>query len=625
MRVHWESVTSRRPDWLSVAVLQLAGLIAIALVAFGFVIATMAAEMNRQGAAEKLQMVRGALTRDIQSAAQSVGVIGTSDQIVDQLYGKSAEYWLRTINTNDGMTTFVVDARGRTLVAVGPGSDNPGGLGHAIGRSMPALMQTLPLSAAEYVSKQPKSIFGHFHGQPAIFAGAAIRHAGTTHSVSRPLRYLVAVVPITMLNIQGVATTFDLQNLTVRTVGPPTPGKAFYALGEPGRPPITIVEWDEYAPGSVVLRRLRIPLLLTAIAFVVLAAVLAFRLVRSNRALTEKSRVANDSVSEMLGALRLAEAARCETESALADLERTTRDLQQSQREQAENESRHLKERTASAHGIAKSLSETIGEIAALLAQDAEELDQRVATAHDAVALQGEQAQSAKDRSATTAVNSAGIARSLDELLAAVRTIQAASRQHQNAIGTSTAEAAVAQIRQAELREEVAAVNEAAIMIREIASRTNLLALNAAIEASRAGVQGAGFAVVATEVKALANRATDITATISSAVERIDTTSRSTSELVDKVHGLLSSLALSSANSMAAVEQHECEAARIQKITREVNADAGATDAAVEKISRAVEALTRAAHETQLIGNQVRRRAAQLNSELDHFVRHLRQ
>ncbi|WP_394247377.1 methyl-accepting chemotaxis protein [Vibrio profundi] len=188
------------------------------------------------------------------------------------------------------------------------------------------------------------------------------------------------------------------------------------------------------------------------------------------------------------------------------------------------------------------------------------------------------------------------VAQSAQSSLEMVQQVETASESGRQIMNTN-----ISTINQLEsrLNESVDAVGELQKMssqigsildvIRNIAEQTNLLALNAAIEAARAGEQGRGFAVVADEVRVLAQRTTQSTTEIETMIANLQSSSKVAGKVIESCMSDMDMSVQQASNANSAMEEIQALILEISHMSTHISQAAAEQSETSGDIARNIE------------------------------------
>ena len=247
------------------------------------------------------------------------------------------------------------------------------------------------------------------------------------------------------------------------------------------------------------------------------------------------------------------------------------------------------------------------------------ELRRNIVQVDDASTTLAQAASQAAHASSETSESSSSMAASVEELSVSVTSVSDHTREalvlanragEYSETGGAVIGAAVAamadiavQVRNVgaaitELGTHTERISSVVQVIKDVADQTNLLALNAAIEAARAGEQGRGFAVVADEVRKLAERTTKATGEIAGMIGDIQSRSKSAVTAMEDTIERLESSSEQAGKAGESIEAIRGANSEVQRVFADINEAMHEQGAASYDIAQKVERVAQASEES---------------------------
>ncbi len=246
-----------------------------------------------------------------------------------------------------------------------------------------------------------------------------------------------------------------------------------------------------------------------------------------------------------------------------------------------------------------------------------------VATTSDAIASSAErttvQAQTVSAAAEEISRSVGTVSSGSEEMGASIREISQNATEAARVASEAVTITAATSATMGKLGESSAEIGNVIKVITSIAEQTNLLALNATIEAARAGEAGKGFAVVASEVKDLAQETARATEDISHRVQAIQGDTNGAVAAIEETSRVIARISDFQTTIASAVEE---QTATTNEMNRSVSEAANGTEEIAENITGVAEAArvtSQAVTESQKVTNDLARMSAELTAVVAQF------
>jgi methyl-accepting chemotaxis protein len=292
----------------------------------------------------------------------------------------------------------------------------------------------------------------------------------------------------------------------------------------------------------------------------------------------------------------------------------------------ADQKSEHVRKeirQTAVEQHIAEFERSVTASLAALVAAAAEmrATSQSMSATAEETSRQATTVAAAAEQAST---NVQTVASATEQLSSSVSEISRQVAQSTRIAGEGAAEAGRTNSSVGGLSTAAQKIGDVVKLISDIAAQTNLLALNATIEAARAGEAGRGFAVVAAEVKTLANQTAKATEEITDQVGAMQDATGDVVRAIEQITATITAINRASTTIASAVEEQGAATQEIARNVHEAALGTGQVSSNITGVNRAAGETGTAAGQVLISADELGKQAKTLRDEIDAFLTQIR-